>query len=324
MIFENIQRIDQNLIANPLDGTVVWSPTKSLFLIAMYAMTVIGIVHYLRIDTVLLFLGKTIIVLMLGHSVGMHRRLIHKSFQCPLWLEHIMVYLGVLVGLGGPFTMIRTHDTRDWAQRSTGCHDFFAHRQAPWLDALWQMHCACQLRHPPKINIEPEVYNDIFYRFIEKHWVTAHLPWVIVFYAVGGWAYVIWGVCAQVSATVTGHWIIGYLAHSDEKSDWDVTTSNVQGQNVPYAGLITMGEAWHNNHHAFPSSARLGLYKGQADPGFWFIKCLEGLGLASHIQGPEDLAHRPQLQWLPDRVLPVIDHKTCHLTGLKSIIPYRP
>lgn len=55
----------------------------------------------------------------------MYGKLIHESFDCPLWLERMFVYLGTLVGLGGPFGMMVMHDMRDWAQRQLACHPFF-------------------------------------------------------------------------------------------------------------------------------------------------------------------------------------------------------
>ena len=294
--FENIARIDDEG-ADAFAGRVVYAPIKSLFLLSMYAATVCGVLHYLRWDTVLLFGGKTVAVLLLGHSVGMHRRLIHKSFNCPLLLERLLVYMGVLVGLGGPFAMIRTHDFRDWAQRQDRCHDYFAHRRPALIDALWQMHCDLRLQRPPVLTIEREVADDPFYRLIDRHWIAVHLPWVVVFYLVGGWAWVIWGVCAQVATTVTGHWLIGYFAHQAHEDDWQVRGAGVQGRNVPLVGWLTMGEGWHNNHHAFPGSARMGLYAGQSDPGYRFVKMLQALGLAWDIRLARDLAHRPQLQW---------------------------
>ncbi len=298
--FENIARIEANG-ADAVAGRVVWSPRRSLFLCAMYAGAATGAILYLRIDTVLLFVVKTVAVLLLGHSVGMHRRLIHKSFACPLWLEHALVYMGTLVGLGGPFAMIRTHDFRDWAQRQPACHDYFAHRRPPLVDAVWQMHCELRLTHPPRLDIEPEVAGDRFYRFIDRHWISVHLPWAAAFFLIGGWGWVLWGVCAQVAVTVTGHWLIGHLAHSDDARDWNVGDAGVQGRNVDFAGLITMGESWHNNHHAFPGSARIGLYKGQADPGYWFLKALEPLGLVRDIRLPRHLPHRPNLYWMGDK-----------------------
>ncbi len=295
--FENMRRIDEAAPADAVAGRVVWSPVKSLFLIAMYAGAVLAIVRYPDPVAIALFAVKTAAVLLFGHSVGMHRRLIHKSFTCPLRLEHAFVYMGTLVGLGGPFAMIRTHDFRDWAQRQPACHDYFAHRQAWPIDAWWQMHCDLKLALPPHLTIEPEVANDRFYRALDRHWIAVHLPWAVAFYLMGGWALVLWGVCAQIAVTVTGHWLIGHMAHTGEAQDWHVRTAGVQGRNVALAGLITMGESWHNNHHAFPGSACIGLYEGQPDPGFRLLKALEAAGLVDDIRMPEDLPHRPQLQW---------------------------
>ncbi|WP_443749855.1 acyl-CoA desaturase [Asticcacaulis solisilvae] len=309
--FENIARIADGG-ADAVKGKVVWSPVRSLFLLAMYAGTVTGAMLYLRIDTVLLFTVKTVAVLLLGHSVGMHRRLIHKSFSCPLWLEHGLVYMGTLVGLGGPFAMIRTHDFRDWAQRQPLCHDYFAHRQPPLTDAVWQMHCELCLSHPPRLDIEPEVANDRFYRLIDRHWIAVHAPWAVAFFLMGGWGWVLWGVCAQVAVTVTGHWLIGHMAHTDHAQDWQVRGAGVQGRNVDFAGLITMGESWHNNHHAFPGSARIGLYEGQSDPGYWFLKALEPLGLVWDIRLPQHLPHRPALHWTGEqRPVPRPERRPC-------------
>jgi stearoyl-CoA desaturase (delta-9 desaturase) len=53
-----------------------------------------------------------------------------------------------------------------------------------------------------------------------------------------------------------------------------------------------MGESWHNNHHAFPASARHGIMKGQLDLGFHFVQALERLGLAWDVQTPERLPKR--------------------------------
>ena len=67
--------------------------------------------------SVLVFLASSAVTLCGGHSLGMHRKLIHDSYQCPKWLEYSLVYLGTLVGLAGPYGMVHTHDMRDWAQR---------------------------------------------------------------------------------------------------------------------------------------------------------------------------------------------------------------
>lgn len=61
---------------------------------------------------------------------------------------------------------------------------------------------------------------------------------------------------------------------------------------MPWAGLVTFGEAWHDNHHAFPRSAKLGLLPGQPDPGWWVLRALERAGLVwdVHVTTPAGAA----------------------------------
>jgi stearoyl-CoA desaturase (delta-9 desaturase) len=226
----------------------------------------------------------------------MHRRLIHNSFACPPWLEYLCVYLGVLVGMAGPIGMIRTHDMRDWAQRQPACHGYFAHEGGFWRDAWRQMHCELELDRSPAFVLEPRLARDRIYAFLERTWIVQQLPWAVAFFAVGGWSWLLWGVCVRVTVGVTGHWLVGHFAHRHGHQTWLVQGAAVQGYDVVVAGLISMGESWHNNHHAFPGSARIGLYPGQADLGWSLIRLLERLGLAWDIVTPKELPYRPALR----------------------------
>ena len=142
------------------------------------------------------FLVATAAVLLFGHSLGSHRKLVHDSYQCPKWLEYLFVYLGVQVGLAGPIGLLRQHELRDYAQRLPSCHDCLKHGRSAWVDAWWQL-----------------------------------------------------------TAGVFGHWLIGHLAHDNGAIHREVRGAAVQGRNVRFTSLLTMGECWHNNHHAFPGSA---------------------------------------------------------------------
>ena len=253
---------------NPVDGIVRWNPSKSLWLISHYMIATIGGVLTFSLDAVAIFILTTGITLCLGHSLGMHRRLIHNSYNCPQWLEYLFVHLGVLVGMAGPFSMIKTHDIRDWAQRQPQCHSYLRHGQSFWRDGWWQLHCDLHLHHPPKFQLEPRIANDNILWFMEKTWMLQQLPLAILLFALGGLPWVIWGISVRVAVSVTGHWLIGYFAHNSGGMDHKVNGAAVQGHNVPWTAYLTMGESWHNNHHAFPSSAILGLYEDQPDPGW--------------------------------------------------------
>ena len=103
-------------------------------------------------------------------------------------------------------------------------------------------------------------------------------------------------MCGRITISILGHWGVGYLAHNRGPRDWYVQGAAVQGHNVRYCGLITFGECWHNNHHAFPRSARLGLYPGQVDPGWWMLRLLAACGLVWDIRLPENLPPRREVE----------------------------
>jgi stearoyl-CoA desaturase (delta-9 desaturase) len=288
-------RMFDALDTDAVEGVVRWKPVKSVWIASMTLVALVGGPAYFTWGALALFLATTAVTVCLGHSLGMHRRLIHRSYDCPLWLERLFVYLGTLVGMAGPYGMIRQHDIRDWAQRKPHCHAYLAHRSSFLRDGWWQLHCELQLAHPPKLVIERRVAEDRFYQFIDRTWMAQQLPWAAVFFALGGMPWLVWGIAARVAASVTGHWLVGYFAHNRGPRSWHLEGAGVQGYNVPYCGLITMGEAWHNNHHAFPGSARLGLREGELDPGWWVLAVLARLGLVWGVKTPETLPRRPNL-----------------------------
>ena len=173
----------------------------------------------------------------------MHRRLIHGTFDCSKTVERVLVWLGVMVGMAGPFGILRIHDLRDWAQRETECHDFFAHRRSIWTDAFWQLHCAFQFRNPPRFVLEPQFALD----------------------------------------------------HNPGPGRWIVRDAGVQAANLPGWGFLTHGECWHNNHHAFPESARMGLAPGEVDPGWYVLRLLNRLHLVSNLRVPREPGQRDDL-----------------------------
>lgn len=197
--------------------------------------------------------------------------------------------------MGGPFRILYMHDIRDWAQRHKSCHAFFIHRNPLWKDFLWQLHCEVRLANPPRFEIERAVLSNPFHRFLQRTWMVQQLPWAALFYALGGIGWVLWGISVRVTVSLIGHWLVGYFAHNAGPRDWHLHGHAVQGHNVPRIGLLTMGESWHNNHHAFPGSARLGLTPGQPDPGWWTLRVLRALGLVWNIKLPSDLPARPEL-----------------------------
>jgi fatty-acid desaturase len=272
--------------ASPVLGSVVLAPVKALWNLSMLGAALVLAPLTFSVSALAIFLVLTYCTLLLGHSVGMHRRFIHRAYDCPKWLERLLVYLGTLVGMAGPFGILRIHDLRDWAQREPDCHDFFSHRRPLLVDAWWQLTSRFEFERPPDFAIEPEFERDGFYGWLERTWMLQQLPLGTLLYLGGGWSWVVWGIPVRVCVSVIGHWVVTYLTHNPGPGHWHVRGAGVQATNLTGYGFVTMGECWHNNHHAFPESARIGLHAGEADPAWTVIRWLQARGLVSRVGLP--------------------------------------
>ena len=229
-------------------------------------------------SALLLCIVTSTLTLCAGYSVGLHRRLIHNSFQCPQWLENGLVYIGVLTSTVGPYSVIEQHDIQDWAQHQPTCHPYFSHSHNPFIDWIWSLHCDIQLDYPPIVRYEPRIAQNRFYHWLEQTRIVQQLPWAIAFYHFGGWSWVFWGIYVRISLCTHLQWLIQYLTHN--RGDRPRTTTS----NLPGFGLLSFGESWQNNHQAYPESACFSIDPKQYDPGWWLIKGFKWIGLAWNIK----------------------------------------
>ncbi|HEX5182375.1 MAG TPA: acyl-CoA desaturase [Allosphingosinicella sp.] len=302
--------------ADASEGTLVWDPARSIWNMAMIAgALVLGPLFFTwsAFADFLLLSGFTLCV---GHSVGFHRRLIHRSFDCPKWLERTMIYVGVLVGMGGPIWTIGLHDIRDWAQRQPDCHWALRHGRPALVDGFYYLNFRLALARPPVFDPGPGISDDPFYLFLQRTWMLQQIPVALALYALGGWPWVVWGVIVRVATCFTMHWYIAHVAHRRGPQDWIVEDAAVQGYNVGWLAIPTMGESWHSNHHAFPASCRHGLYKGQIDLGYTFVQLLAWLGLARDIRVPANLPPRSGLVPVSRRALGAAGAGQAALSGI--------
>jgi fatty-acid desaturase len=280
---------------DPARGRVRVDPASLAWNGGMAATALIAGPFLATPGAIAVFAGLTALALLFGHSIGYHRLMIHGSFQTRPWLARVLIWFGAFVGMAGPLGIIRAHDRRDWAQRQADCHPYFAHRAHPLRDAWWQIYCRLDLDREPRFSFHA-LGEDPFIRWLERNWRWQQLPVALILYMLGGWAWVVWGVCARVAVATHGHWLVGHLAHTQGPQSWLVDGAGVQAHDVPWAAIPTMGEAWHNNHHAWPGSARIGDGTGQSDWGYAVIRWLEQRGLVWDVQTPETLAARAVLR----------------------------
>jgi stearoyl-CoA desaturase (delta-9 desaturase) len=94
---------------------------------------------------------------------------------------------------------------------------------------------------------------------------------------VGGLTGLLWGGAVRILFLHHATFSINSLCHFFGRRRFATADHS---RNLAWLALPTFGEAWHNNHHAFPTSAHHGLTRWQVDPGGWLIDALQLLGLA--------------------------------------------
>lgn len=287
-------------------GRVRYDLGKSAWITAMSVVGFVGAPFVATRGSVALFAVSTAVTLCAGHSVGIHRGLIHRAYRAPRWLEHTLAYLGTLVGLGHPLGLLAMHNARDAQQNEPACHDYFAHRRAWWLDYFWNVHCRFEFDGDFAPRRDPQLERDGFYRFLARTWRLQQLPWALLFAWLGGVSWVVWGICLRVAVSTTGHWLVGYFAHRSGAQTHVNEGAAVQGFNVRLFGALSMGEGWHNNHHTWPRSARMGIEPGQLDPGWMLLCALRWLGLVTEVLEPSEVtraSHARRLETKRPQVL---------------------
>ncbi len=87
--------------ASATQGLVKWDGARSLWNVSMLAGAVVLGPLTFTWGALLVFLLLAAVTLCAGHSVGFHRRLIHRSFEAPKWVDYVLMWLGTAVGIGG-------------------------------------------------------------------------------------------------------------------------------------------------------------------------------------------------------------------------------
>jgi stearoyl-CoA desaturase (delta-9 desaturase) len=232
------------------------------------------------------------LTLCLGHSVGLHRGIIHRTYEAPRAVRNTLAYLCVLTGLGGPLSWARFHAVRDYWQNHPDCPRYFAYRHSLARDFIWNLH----MRFEPADaradhRLPPDVLGDPWLRFLERTWPLHNLGLALAILAAFGPGAVAVCVCARIATSITAHWFIGYAAHVWGERRFEIAGAAESGTNVWLLGVLSFGEGFHNNHHALPGSARMGMRARDLDLGWLAIRALEVLRLvrgvrAWHRAGP--------------------------------------
>eukprot|EP00899_Mesostigma_viride_P025796 jgi/Mesvir1/6400/Mv19495-RA.1 len=233
------------------------------------------------------FVVLYVITGMFGITLSYHRQLSHKSFKTPKWLEYVFAYCGVQAIQGDPIEWVSSHRIHHAA-----C-DTLSDLHTPY-EGFWWSHMgwlledkAIEARTGGTRKNVGDMANDPFYKFIAATYPLHPIGLALVLYALGGFPWVIWGMCVRTCWVYHITWFVNSATHVWGKQVWN--TGDLSRNNW-WVGLLAFGEGWHNNHHAFEYSARHGLEWWQFDMTWLTICLLEKLGLAKDIKLPSEAA----------------------------------
>jgi stearoyl-CoA desaturase (delta-9 desaturase) len=147
-----------------------------------------------------------------------------------------------------------------------------------------------------------DIDRDPFYRFLEATHGAYQVGLAILLYLWGGWSCVLWGFVLRTVVMWHATWLVNSAAHTWGYRTWPVDDRST---NNWWVALMTFGEGWHNNHHAFPRSAAHGLRWWELDVTYVTIRMLAILRLAKKIILP---TMEQKERWLGSSCIP--DKKT--------------
>ncbi len=243
-----------------------------------------------------------------GVTIGYHRLLTHKSFDCPRWVRLTLAIFGSSAAQGMTIRWVATHrrhhqlSDMDGDPHSPHTHGFDGLRGL--IVGLWHAHIGWTF-DVDRPNLERSVQDLLADRamlLIDQLyglWVALgiFIPAVALCLWTGTWegfvAGMIWGGLLRIFLMLHVTWSINSVCHVFGTREFE--SSDHSTNNLPIA-LVSLGEGWHNNHHAFPTSARHGLRWWQFDSTYLIIKAMSYVGLASNVRVPNEAAMAAKLK----------------------------
>ncbi|WP_019504588.1 fatty acid desaturase [Pleurocapsa sp. PCC 7319] len=219
-----------------------------------------------------------------GITLGFHRLVSHRSYEVPKIVEYFLIFCGTLAGQGGPLDWIGLH--RIHHQYSDT--EFDPHNSLKgfyWSHLGWML---CQNPANEKIpRYTKDISGDRFYQVCQHGMIPFQVVLALILYYWGGLPFVVWGIFVRLVIVFHCTWFVNSATH---KFGYKSYESNDTSLNCWWVALLTFGEGWHNNHHAFQYSARHGLKWWEIDLTWIMIQTLSWLGLAKNIKLPPNKA----------------------------------
>jgi stearoyl-CoA desaturase (delta-9 desaturase) len=227
-----------------------------------------------------------------GITIGFHRLLTHRSFKTYPWLRGVFAALGSAAIEGPVISWVADHRKHHaCSDREGDPHSPHVGHGSGWKGALkgfFHAHLGWIFIHTERGNKQrfaPDLIEDPVVSYVNRtFFLWAVLGFVVAFglgYAIGGdlaagLTGLLWGGAVRVFLLHHVTYSINSLCHIFGRQPFKTKD---ESRNLAWLAVPTMGESWHNNHHAFPTSAVHGLGRWQFDLSAIVIAGLEKSGL---------------------------------------------
>lgn len=232
-----------------------------------------------------------------GIAIGYHRLIAHRALSGTKFFEYFWVLGGYLAYMGSPIW---------WAAIHRAHHRHVETELDPHSPRLGAFHSYIGwvpgyiINYPehliPEVQCK-DLYKDKLYVFLEQGGKPSRAAvlnaLVVILFHSTMWALFGWQIgLAGVLGTIVVFQVPAALntcCHI-KKLGYRVHATEDDSVNVWWLGIFALGEGWHNNHHAFPSSSRAGLGKYEFDLCWMIIRLGVRLGLVTRANEPQKLA----------------------------------
>ncbi|MDP9384286.1 MAG: acyl-CoA desaturase [Actinomycetota bacterium] len=236
----------------------------------------------------------TYIPLTLGITVGFHRHLTHRAFKTHQWVRGTLAALGSAAIEGPVISWVADHRKHHaFSDRHGDPHSPHVDAGHGWrgvLSGLLHAHVGWLFIHTQRARKEryaPDLIADPTISFVNRTfflWVLLGLAfpfWLGFALSGGSWfgaaTGLLWGGAVRMLVLHHVTYSINSICHVFGRRRFETSD---QSRNVAWLSLPSLGEAWHNNHHAFPTSAAHGLRWWEIDLSALVIRAMEKTGLA--------------------------------------------
>lgn len=215
-----------------------------------------------------------------GIGIGYHRLLTHRGFTTSKWLMRFLATCGTLSLQSGPISWVTTHRLHH-AFTDTD-RDPHSPQKGVWWSHIGWIFSGTAQNQPQAVRerYSPDLLKDRYLVFIDKYYWVTTLILASVLFAIGGWTMVVWAIVMRVAVSWHFTWMVNSVTHIFGSRRFE---SRDDSRNNVLVAAVTFGEGWHNNHHAYPRSAKHGLTWKEFDINWYQLCLLEKLGLIRNV-----------------------------------------